>query len=387
MRVHARVVAWAAAVCLTAQAGAVAAQKVLDKTKDEQGFERQLTTVDMMHQTATQLMTARQFAKAAEELEKVVQQEPGRIAAWQDLGACYRELKEYDKAAGAFMSAQKLDPQRLDILSNLGHSQIMASEAATKADPNDTAQMDAAIKTYESMLALDATNYDANVHLGFLYQKAGKLDKAAGYYEKALEGNPEDTQTLGSLAGIYADQKRNDDAIAAYNRAIAASTGDTRSRFRSQLGKLLISEQQFDKAAAVYDSLLAERPDNASYQFNAGVSFKQIKNFKDAATRLEKAVELRPDFSAAYQELAGCYNEMARYGDAINMVKKGLESADKKAGLYVQWGESLEKIGSYDEAAAMFSRAVGDPQWGAYAKAKVARQETLKKRAQAAQGG
>jgi len=387
MRVYVRAVAWTAALCLTAQAGAVAAQKVLEKTKDSQGFERQLTTVDMMHQTATQLMAAQQWAKAAEELEKVVAQESGRIAAWQDLGSCYRELKDYDKAASAFMSAQKLEPQRLDILSNLGHSQIMASEAATKADPNDKAQMEAAITTYETMLALDATNYDANVHLGFLYQKVDKLDKAAGYYEKALEGNPEDTQTLGSLAGIYAEQKRNDDAIAAYNRAIAASTGDTRQRFRSQLGKLLITEQKFDQAAEVYDSLLAEKPDNASYQYNAGVSLKQTKNYKDAAIHLEKAVALKPDFSPAYQELAGCYNEMARYSDAINMVKKGLESADKKAGLYVQWGESLEKIGSYDEAAAMFSRAVGDAQWGAYAKAKVARQETLKKRAQAGQGG
>ncbi len=387
MRDYARVVAWAAAICLAASAGTAAAQQVLEKTKDSQGFEHQLTTVDMMHQTATQLMAAKQWAKAAEELEKVVQQAPDRIAAWQDLGACYRELKDYSKAADAFMAAQKLAPTRLDILSNLGHSQIMASEQATKIDPTDKTQMEGAIATYEKMLAIDATNYDANVHLGFLYQKAGKLDKAAGYYEKALEGNPQDTQTLGSLAGIYAEQKRDDEAIAAYEKAIAASTGDLKDRFRSQLGKLLINQQQFDKAAVVYDSLLAVNPDNAANQYNAGVSLKQVKKYKEAAAHLEKAVQLKPDFSNAYQELAGCYNELGRYGDAIDMAKKGLASADKKAGLYVQWGESLEKIGSYDEAAAMFSKAVGDPQWGAYAKAKVARQESLKKRQQAGQGG
>ncbi len=383
MRVYARVSAWAAAILIAAWAGTATAQKVIEKTQDKNGFEQQLTTVDMMHQTATQLMAAKQFDKAAEELEKVVQMEPTRTAAWQDLGACYRELKDYDKAATAFAAASKLEPTRLDILSNLGHSQIMASEAAAK---DDTTRLAAAIKTYKSMLTIDATNYDANVHLGFLYQKAGKSDKALGYYEKALESNPQDTQTLGSVAGIYADLKRNDEAIAAYERAIAASSGEIKSRFRSQLGKILIGQQQFDKAAVVYDSLVVEKPDNAAYQYNLGVSLKQGKNYKDAAEHLEKAVQLKPDFALAYQELAGCYNELGRYTDAINMAKKGTEYTDKKAGLYVQWGESLEKVGSYDEAIAMFSKATGDAQWGSYAKAKIARQENLKKRQAASSG-
>lgn len=386
MRGFARVLACAAAVLVAAWAGTATAQKVIEKTKDAHGFEKQLTTVDMMHQTATQLMAAKQWDKAVEQLEQVVKMEPDRIAAWQDLGECYRQLKNYDKAAEAFAAASKIDPKRLDILSNLGHSEIMASEEAMKKDPSDTSHLDSAIKTYDAMIAVDPTNYDANVHLGFLYQKAGKLDKASGYYEKALQSKPDDVQTLGSLAGIYADQKKNDQAIAMYQKAIASSKGDIQDRFRSQLGRLLIGAQQFDQATAVYDSLVTQKPDNASYQYNLGASLKQVKQTKEAAAHLEKAVQLKPDFALAYQELAGCYNELGRYEDAIKMAKKGIEYTDKKAGLYVQWGESLEKVGSYDEAIAMFSKATGDPQWGAYAKAKIARQENLKKRKQAASG-
>ncbi len=388
MTVFARVAALVAVVGVAAWAGTAAAQEVLDKRKDEHGFERQLTTVDMIHQTAAQLMTAKQFDKAAAELEKVVMQEPARVAAWQDLGACYRELKNYIKAAGAFEAAHKIEPKRLDLLSNLGHSQILASDQAIKEGDVDSGKshLAGAITTYNAMLALDEANYDAAVHLGFLYQKEGKQEKAAEFYEKAVTINPEDAQSLGSLAGIYAEQKQTEKAIDAFERAIVATTGETRSRFRSQLGKILITEQKFDKAAAVYDSLVADRPDNASYRYNLGASLKAMKNFKDATPQLEKAIELKPDFALAYQELAGCYNELARYGDAINMAKKGLEFTDRKAGLYVAWGESLEKIGSYDEAASVFSRATGDAQWGQYAKAKVARQENLKKRQQAAQG-
>ena len=50
---------------------AVAQDKVIKKTTDkESGFEKQLTEVDMMHQTANQLMSAGQWAEAAAELEK-----------------------------------------------------------------------------------------------------------------------------------------------------------------------------------------------------------------------------------------------------------------------------------------------------------------------------
>ena len=386
MTVFERVVALVAVAGVLA--GPAAAQEVLDKTKDEQGFERQLTTVDMMHQTASQLMTAKQFGKAAEELEKVVQQEPGRIAAWQDLGACYRELKAYDKAARAFSEAHKLEPQRVDLLSNLGHSQIMAADQAGKDGKADVAktEYDGALASYNAMLGIDPASYDAAVHLGFLYQKEGKLDKAAEYYEKAIASNPGDAQSLGSLAGIYADLKQNDKAIETFEKAIAATDGDTRARFQSQLGKLLINEQQFDKAAEVYAGLVAAKPDNSSYQYNLGASLKAQKKFKEATPCLEKAIELKPDFALAYQELAGCYNEQSRYSDAINMAKKGLEYTDKKAGLYVAWGEALEKVGSYDEAISVFQRATGDPQWGQYAKAKITRQENLKKRQQAAAG-
>jgi Tfp pilus assembly protein PilF len=216
MTVFARVCALAAVLALTGWVAPAAAQQVLDSsTKDEHGFERQLTTVDMMQQTAAQLMTAKQFDKAAEELEKVVQQEPGRVSAWQDLGACYRELKDYPNAARAFSEAHKLEPERLDLLSNLGHSQIMAAEQAAKSGAAEGEKNDykAAIRTYDDMLTIDPTNYDAAVHLGFLYQKENQPDKAAEFYEKAIASNPEDAQSLGSLAGIYAEQKNNAKAI------------------------------------------------------------------------------------------------------------------------------------------------------------------------------
>ena len=248
------------------------------------------------------------------------------------------------------------------------------------------------------MLELDAISYDANVHLGFLYQeKAGatedtvrKLEiqqKAAGYYEKALEGKADDVATMGSLAQLYADMGDQDRSINMYEQAIAASSDDQKKQLQSKLGKSLIEAKNWQKAAVVYMDLAAAEPDHAAYQFNAGISLMQSKQHKDAAVHLERAIELRSDYAQAYQYLAACYNETRRYSKAIETVKMGLALTDKKGGLYCTWGRSLEKMELYDEAIEMFQRALSDPQYGGYARKQIQRQEDLKKRARAISGG
>ena len=94
-------------------------------------------------------------------------------------------------------------------------------------------------------------------------------------------------------------------------------------------------------------------------------------------------MELKPEFSEAYQYLAMSYNQTNNPTKAIETARKGLEVAEKKAGLYCAWGKSLEKLKRHDEAIAKFELAVGDPQWGNYASKQIVRQGDLKKIAEA----
>lgn len=391
MRRHHRTFRMALAVVIGAAVtapGAMAQDKVIKKTTDASGFEKQLTEIDLMHQTAAQLMSAGQWDQAAAELEKVVANEADRVEAWQDLAKCYNKLEQYDKAAAAYMSAHKINPGSLDLLSNLGFAQLRAQ------------QLEPAMETYETMLKLDALSHDANVHLGFIYQKKGDAEKksggadagmlhekAIGYYEKALEGKPDDVQSMGSLAALYADAGRGDDSILMYERAIAAASDDQKIQLRSKLGSSLITDKKFDKAAEVYGALVEASPDNPAHRFNLAICLMQVKKHKEAAPHMEKVIELKPDYAAAYQQLGAIYNETGKYNQAVATVKKGLAVTDDKAGLYCTWGRSLEKMELYDEAMEIFQRATGDPQWGGYARKQIQRQEDLKKRAKMMSGG
>ena len=182
----------ATAIIATLAAG-VFAQEVIKKTTDDSGFEKQLTEIDLMHQTAAQYMSAGQWERASVELEKVVAASRDRLTGWQDLAKCYKEMKKYPEAAFAYKQATSLSPDNQDLLSNLGYMQLHAQD------------WDAATATYEAMLKVNESSYDANVHLAFIYQKNGDTESAIIYYEKALEGNANDIQTMGTLGKLYSD--------------------------------------------------------------------------------------------------------------------------------------------------------------------------------------
>jgi len=357
------------AAILASGGNAVAQDSVIKKTTDESGFEKQLTEIDMAHQTANQLMSAGQWEKAVAELVKVVAAEADRIAAWQDLAKCYNELKDYEQASGAYMAAHKLQPGDLDMLSNLGYAQLRAT------------QLEGAVETYGKMLELDSVNYDANVHLGFIHQKQGEEAKAVPYYEKALEARDDDVATMGSLAKAYAETGEEAKADAMYEKAIEFAEPEQKKQLLSRLGKSGIDAKNWEKAAAAYAQLVEIEPDSPANQYNLGISLMQAKQPQQAAVHLAETVALKPDYVQAYQYLAQCYNKSKRYNDAIATVRKALPLAENKAGLYCAWGSSLEKLEMFDEAIDKFQLALNDPQYGGYAKKQIQRQEDLKKRA------
>jgi tetratricopeptide (TPR) repeat protein len=360
--------------------GTAFGQDVIKTTTDSRGFEKQHTEIDLMYETAKQLIAAGQYEKAAAELEKVMAADASRLDALHDLGTCYSQLKKYDKAAAAYKKAVDANPGDIRLLTNLGYYQMRAKD------------VEGAKATYEAIVVIDPANYEGNRWLGYLYEKAaeGKKDKelyekSLEYYEKALKTKPDDVKSMGSMAKIYHELGQGDESLAMYERAIPVADEEMALTLKSQLGKSYIDGGEFEKAVEIFNDLVTHFPDKASYRFNLGISLMQLKKYKEAEPQLAKAVEANPSYCQAYQPLATCYEESGRYNDAMSAVRKGLEVCDggKQAGLYYEWGRSLEGLGRYSEAIEKFQLAVNDPTWGPSARKQIKRQEDLIRRAKA----
>lgn len=343
-------------------------KKVIQTHTDEKGFQRDLTEVDLMYQTAKQYMSAGMHEKAAEELERVVSADSTRKDVWHDLAKTYSTMKMYDKAANALGRAHRQFPKDIYLLSSLGYAQVNAGD------------LESAIQTYQQMLIIDTVSYDANVHLAFIYQKQGDNVKAIEYYEKALQGNESDIQTMGTLAKLYSDIGEEAKSLAMYEKVCAAAPDN--ETLRTRLGAAYITAQNFQEAARIFKELVALNSENPTYQLNLGISLSQLKQTTEAVAAIEKAIELKPDAGIAYQHLANLYNDNNQYAKAAEAAKKGVELTENNAGLYCAWGKALEKMKQFDAAISKFKQAVDDPQYGSYARKQIDRQEQLKIREQ-----
>jgi tetratricopeptide (TPR) repeat protein len=362
----------ALAVAVSGAAFAQDDEKVIKTTTDSRGFETQHTEVDLMIQTAKALMDAKQYEQAAAEFEKVMKKDPSRLDALHNLGTCYKNLEQYDKAATAYARAVRANPQDERLMINLAYYQMRARD------------IEGATKTYKDLLVIDGDSYEANKGLGYIYDKAGDKEKALKHYQEAVRLRPTDYRTMGSIAGLYSDMGNTEQAMSMYEQLIENSPDDVANDYRSEVGKMYIKQQNFQKSAWLFDELCKAEPDNYTHHYNYGISLYQLKRNQEASAALEKALELKPDYCPTYRMLATTYEATQRYSDAIKTVQAGLGMCDKdKAGLYYEWGRALEGLSRYDEAILKFELAVNDPTFGDAAKKQIKRQHDLIKRAEA----
>ena len=69
--------------------------------------------------------------------------------------------------------------------------------------------------------------------------------------------------------------------------------------------------------------------DNALLRYSIGNEYCNDKDFTQAIPHLEKAVELNPDYSAAWKLYGKALTEAGETETAINAYQKGIEVADK----------------------------------------------------------
>lgn len=80
----------------------------------------------------------------------------------------------------------------------------------------------------------------------------------------------------------------------------------------------------------IMETLLNDGQDNALIRFTMGSAFIKHKKFDEAAEQLAKAVQLEPDYSAAWKLYGQALAASDRIEEAIITFTKGIAVAQKK---------------------------------------------------------
>lgn len=103
-----------------------------------------------------------------------------------NLGGAYILQRKWERAARVLRQAVEAHPHNAMLWTNLGAAELGVLETAGPK------QQERAIRAYEKALEADAAAPNVHYHLALIYKHRGELNRAAAFFQRALEVEPND---------------------------------------------------------------------------------------------------------------------------------------------------------------------------------------------------
>jgi tetratricopeptide (TPR) repeat protein len=252
------------------------------------------------------LMAEQRIDDALKKFEEAVALDPNRATTWSRLGVLYGIKGEKQKAAAALEKAITLNPKDYNAHEALGDTALEAGN------------LDEAVRRF--LLASDAAPEKARAEL--VVKAAGELVKAkqpakALEVLEAAQGKGVTSAALSQeLGDRYVEERRWDDAIAAYARA---AEGDP--SVWELVAELEVRQSRPDRAEAAWKKAIAAK-DQALYHVGLGRLCLAKKDAACAQAELDKALATATGEEVREaMELADFLSHLGRKADGLKLLE------------------------------------------------------------------
>jgi tetratricopeptide (TPR) repeat protein len=172
----------------------------------------------------------KEFSKAIQAYQKVIELDPTYVEAYNNLGITYQTTGDLDRAFGAYQKATEINPGYEKGYNNLGILLLLEGRD------------EEALEAFQKALAINPNNIVSHIHLGILLKNKGQWDEAIESYQKALAIDPLHRETHYNIALLYEQLGKLELAISHYQEFIRLSSKshpDLVSRVRRHLSDLV----------------------------------------------------------------------------------------------------------------------------------------------------
>ncbi|MDD3720937.1 MAG: tetratricopeptide repeat protein [Lutibacter sp.] len=262
-----------------------------------------------------------------------------------------KEDADYLKAAKEFYQVYVLSPRDTSYLDNAALVYYFAKD------------YDSSIKLYEELLDLNytgittvyvATNKETKEDVTFGDKKSMDLQVKLGLAENPREEVKESRREMifKNLAQNYSDKGNNEKALEIISKG--------RTEFPISYSLLIDEANIYYKAGdnAKFKERLEEainlNPTEPTLYYNVGVMNMDQKNIDEAIKNFEKAIELKPDYADAYNNIGAAIIEKA--APIIDEMNKSLSDFKKYDKLQAQQFEIYREALPYYEKAFTYNK-------------------------------
>ncbi len=250
------------------------------------------------------------IAGAIAAYEQVIRLEPANPKPLAALSALYLILQDLDKSHALAQQALAIAPRDVEALN-------AAARIANWRGDNEIA-----IQHAFDAQEIEPQNATTLAILAEIYTDEGNWGVADDYLNQALEIEPENVMALRNRAYWHELQGEYEEAIAAYDAAIAAAP----YRFDLYIGKgrqYRVGLLDFEQANAAYRQAV-EAYESPVTLDALGDGLYNAGNYLGAVETLRRAIELDPNYGPALVHLGMAYYARRNYEDAASYLEQGL---------------------------------------------------------------
>jgi tetratricopeptide (TPR) repeat protein len=283
---------------------------------------------------------------AINDLRAVLKDKPNSFHLYSVLAGAYLRNKQIELAIDLLQGGVRNFPEHVKLKLDL-------AKLLKKGE-----DIDGAIAQYQAAykIAPDAVEVREGL-VDLLLQKKdwSELNRLA----QALTG-AEKTQALGHyyLGLGYAGQQQHTKAIAEFDATLSQlpeNTEATTARVHS-----LIALKQIAQARAWLKSRLEKFPENAGILNMAGELAMEEKDYGQAESYLQKAINNAPTWAIPYTRLASNYSRMEKPEKSVETLRAGIIKLPKDLILVNELTALYEKLGRIDDGIALYEQAYKD---------------------------
>jgi tetratricopeptide (TPR) repeat protein len=295
-----------------------------------------------------------EFAPAAAQARKAIDMNAADGNSYGILGDALLEIGEYDEAKEAYQKMMRLDDSLYSRSRLAGLKSLHGDPAGAIADLE------------QALAAGEATRHPAESvawtqwQLGCEHFASGKLKEAEAHYLRSLQSYPNYYRALAGLAQVRGAQKRYEEAIDLYQKALAvlpmpeyaAALGD----IYGKTGRPERARQQYELVEYIgYLNTLNK------VLYNRELAYFYADHDVKAQEGLELArqeLNYRRDIYA-YDVVAWNLHKNGKLEEAREAIDKALRLGTKDAKLFFHAGMIYHALGAKDKAKEYLARALG----------------------------
>jgi tetratricopeptide (TPR) repeat protein len=242
-----------------------------------------------------------------------------------DIGHCYEELEDIEKAEEFYEKSLDEDPFNEKTWVILGSLYLQSSN------------VDKALEAFEYALSINKDDHTALILKTAALMKSGEYDKAIHCLLEILSNSSEYRDALCNLGECYEITEDLEKAEECYSKSISDDVSSISPSAYWSFSRILYAQGNIEAAIRVIDDAIEIEPNNEDFLYFRGQCLISLSHDKDKLVNILQNIHINeslsedPEFVNKYKKAVFFYNvrsmeECCKYLlDAISINSEGLE--------------------------------------------------------------